>query len=267
MTKILDDIVAYKQQEIAALKQQKTEASLIAELETLTDAPRGFMRALRDCRDRGGVAVVAEIKRASPNQGLLREQFMPELLAQECVQYGASCLSVFTDTHFFYGDVAYLSAVKKAVPVPVLRKDFIISRYQILESRLLGVDCILLIVAILTDEQLQEFVVLAHDLGMDVLIEIHDENDLKRALNVPVRTLAINNRNPEDFNASLEKSAQLRQQLPKDYFVISESGINTHADVVYLLNCGLDAVLIGGALMSAESAGEALHHLIYGKED
>lgn len=259
---ILDEIVAHKRQEIEAQKTLIDEEVLVAHLYTLTDSPRQFMHHLRRVHNMEQPAVIAEIKKASPSAGVIREDFDVPSLAQSYAEGGACCLSVLTDKRFFQGNPLYLHQARQVVTLPILRKDFIIDSYQILESRILGADCILLIAAILSDEQLAEFTNLAHDLGMDVLIEVHNEAEFDRAVQLPVYAIGVNNRNLHDFSVSLETSLRLREKLPDNMFLISESGITTHEDVRRLQAADIHAYLIGGSLMKAANPGQALQELL-----
>lgn len=262
MTTILDNILAFKRQEVAERKQYLDEDALIARLEAVEEHPRGFFRALRDKAASGKAAVIAEIKRASPSAGVIREDFDPVQIARQYAAHDAACLSVLTDKKFFMGNDIYLRQVRQAVDLPVLRKDFIVDRYQILESRVLGADAVLLIVAALSDEALSEYTLLAHDLGMDVLVEVHDEQEFDRALQLPVRVIGVNNRNLHDFSIDLEISVRLQARLPADYILVSESGIRDHNDIQYLQQKGIQAFLVGSSLMKQPDPGEALASLM-----
>lgn len=261
---VLEKIITHKSQEVAIQKTLISEDTLIANIEASQDRPRGFMNALRESMALGGMAIIAEIKKASPSAGVIRKDFNPVEIAKSYAANGAVCLSVLTDQHFFQGNALYLHDVRAVVGLPILRKDFIIDRYQIIESRMLGADCILLIAAILNDDLLMEFTCLAHDLGMDVLVEVHDEIELARALKLPLHVVGVNNRNLHDFSISLETTIQLHKKLPEDWFLISESGIHCHDDVKYLQSVGVNAFLIGSVLMAADDPGKALNSLILG---
>lgn len=261
---ILEDICARKHEEVEVQKALISENTLIAHIAASRDEPRGFMNALRDMMSLGKPAVIAEIKKASPSAGIIREDFHPIDIAQQYASNDAACLSVLTDEHYFQGNALYLRDVRDAVSLPLLRKDFMVDRYQIVESRALGADCILLIAAALTDAQMAEFTRVAHDLGMDVLVEVHNEQEFDRALQLPVHAIGVNNRNLHDFSVDLSTSTTLQQKLPEDYFLISESGIDSHADIVSLQNAGINAFLVGGSLMKAENPGLALKQLICG---
>lgn len=259
---ILDEIVAYKRQELENQKQLIDAAALESHLYSLCDSPRPFMHQIRRFQNLGRPAVIAEIKKASPSAGVIREDFDVPSLAKSYADGGACCLSVLTDKQFFQGSPLYLQQARQAVLLPILRKDFIIDSYQVLESCVLGADCILLIAAILSDAQLREYTQLAHDLGMDVLVEVHDEVEFERAAQLPIFAIGVNNRNLHDFSLSLETSLRLQEKLPPDMFLISESGIMTSADIARLEAANIHAFLIGGSLMKEKNPGQALRHLL-----
>ncbi|SUO97415.1 indole-3-glycerol phosphate synthase TrpC [Suttonella ornithocola] len=261
---ILEDIVAYKRKEVDEQKKFIDEEYLIANIDLSPDQPRGFMRAISERHDSGRVAVIAEIKKASPSAGLIREDFQPKEIALAYAKHQATCLSVLTEKQFFQGSPLHFRQVRNVVDLPMLRKDFIIDRYQVIESRALGADCVLLIAAILTDQEMVAFTRLAYDLGMDVLVEVHNREELDRALALPIKAIGVNNRNLHDFSISLETSLKLYEQLPEDYLLISESGLSSHDDIVALQKAGIHTFLIGGSLMKAEHPGRALQNLIDG---
>lgn len=266
MSNILDRIVAHKREEVAGRKSRAGKQRLIERLNQSGDQPRGFFRALGAKNNSDEAAVIAEVKKASPSQGVIREAFYPAEIARAYQDAGATCLSVLTDQHFFQGNDRYLQEVREAVSLPVLRKDFVIDEYQIIEARILGADCILLIAAILDDAQLKAFTTLAHDLGMDVLVEVHDQAEFDRALTLPIRAVGVNNRNLRDFSVSREITLTLKKQLPKGYFLISESGFETHEDILEMQTHGVNSFLVGGALMKADDPGQALQELMKGKQ-
>lgn len=263
---VLEKIIAHKYQEVAAQKALVAEAQLIAQIEAVDDAPRGFMAMLQSCQARDGVAVIAEVKKASPSAGVIREDFHPVEIAKSYAANGAACLSILTDKSFFQGDDSFLHAVRQAVNLPLLRKDFIVDSYQIIQSRALGADCVLLIAAVLDDAQLLAFTRLAHDLGMDVLLEVHNAQEFERALRLPISAIGVNNRNLHDFSVSLETTLSLQKNLPEGWFLISESGIQSHEDILRLQAAGVTVFLIGGTLMAADNPGAALNNLILGSE-
>jgi indole-3-glycerol phosphate synthase len=265
MNDILNRILRRKAEEVKAAKQEVPERKLHT---ALADAPalRPFGKALRARIDAGKPAVIAEIKKASPSKGLIRADFDPAALAADYARGGASCLSVLTDRDFFHGAPEYLVAARKACDLPVLRKDFMIDPYQIVESRLLGADCVLLIVAALDDAKLQRLADDAWALGMDVLVEVHDAAELDRALQLlhaaRMPLLGINNRNLRNFETSLDNTISLMPKIPAGCVVISESGIFTRADVARLVAAHVHGLLIGESLMRQPSPGEALRQLI-----
>jgi indole-3-glycerol phosphate synthase len=224
-------------------------------------APRGFAAALRRKIADGHPAVIAEVKKASPSRGVIRSDFHPADIARSYAAGGAACLSVLTDMDFFQGADAYLREARDACALPVLRKDFTIDAYQIHEARALGADCILLIVAALDDAALAEFSALAHKLGMDVLIEAHDAQELERALATPARLIGINNRDLRTFETSLDITLALRDRVPADRLLITESGIHTRADVARMRAASVNAFLVGEAFMRADDPGAELQAL------
>lgn len=265
MTTILDKILAVKHEEVAAYKKHAHEAALLAQLDELEDAPRGFFAALQHKARQGQAAVIAEVKRASPSAGVIRQDFDPVWIARRYAEHGAACLSVLTDRRFFQGDDAYLRAIRAEVNLPLLRKDFVVDGYQVLQARVLGADAILLIVAALSDAQLMDYTQMAHELGMDVLVEVHDEAEFERALQLPVRVIGVNNRNLHDFSVDLQTSVRLQARLPAGYLLVSESGIRHHDDIRYLQDLGVQAFLVGSTLMAQDDPGAALHILIEGE--
>jgi indole-3-glycerol phosphate synthase len=257
---ILKKIVRRKREEIA-------ERSADTPLERLTEAlveagpPRGFAAALEDRIAAGQAAVIAEIKRASPSKGILREDFRPAQIARSYAAGGAACLSVLTDVDFFQGSDAYLQQARAACTLPVIRKDFIVDPYQVYEARAIGADCILLIVACLQDAPLKELSELAHRLGMDVLIEVHDRAELERALAVDNRLIGINNRNLRTFEVGLDTTLRMLELIPSDRLLVTESGIHTRDDVALMREHGVNAFLVGEAFMRAAEPGERLAEL------
>jgi len=218
-------------------------------------AVRGFFNALSTHLQLQQTAIIAEIKKASPSKGVLRKNFQPIEIARTYEENGAACLSVLTDEHFFQGNNVYLQAVHKACSLPILRKDFIIDPYQIYEARALGADCILLIVAALNDAQLEDLSGLAKHLGMDVLVEVHDREELERALYLRTRLIGINNRNLRTFETTLDTTIELVKFVPKQCIIVSESGISTPEDIAKLRAVGVHSFLIGEAFMKAEDPG------------
>lgn len=257
MSDILQRIVAVKREEVAAAKARRGVAALQAAARE-QPAPRGFEAALRGAVAAGRPAVIAEIKKASPSKGVLRERFVPAEIAASYARHGAACLSVLTDEPFFQGSPAYLAQARAACALPALRKDFIVDEYQVHESRALGADCILLIVACLDDAQLADFESCAHALGMDVLVEVHDEAELERALRMKTPLVGVNNRNLRTFEVSLDTTLSLRPRLPGGRLLVAESGILVQADVQRLRAASVDAFLVGEAFMRAPDPGQAL---------
>ena len=249
---ILERIVAAKRTEVAAARKRAPEVKLDA-------APpvRDFIAALRAKRP----AVIAEIKRASPSKGLLRSNFDPAAIAKSYEKGGAACMSVLTDKEFFQGAAEHLSAARGACALPVLRKDFLIDPYQVFESRALGADCVLLIAACLEDRQMRELEALARSVGMAVLVEVHDGEELERALKLDTPLLGINNRNLRTFETRLETTLELLPRVPHDRLVITESGILSRADVARMRQRGVEAFLVGEAFMRARDPGAELKAL------
>ena len=231
----------------------------------VADAPpvRGFAEALARRIAVGEPAVIAEIKRASPSKGVLREDFRPAEIAASYAGGGAACLSVLTDLDFFQGSDAYLKEARAACDLPVIRKDFIIDPYQVVEARVIGADCVLLIAACLDDRRLADLSALAQDLGLDVLVEVHDAEELARALAVPGRLIGINNRNLRTFEVSLETTLGLLDEIPPDRILVTESGILGVDDVALMRGRGVDAFLVGEAFMRAPDPGAELKRLFF----
>ena len=253
----LEKILAHKREEVAARKRQRPTSAL---REQAYDAPptRGFAASIRARIDAGAPAVIAEVKKASPSKGIIRADFDPEAIARSYAAGGATCLSVLTDEHFFQGHDSYLVAARDAVGLPVLRKDFVIDEYQLLEARVLGADCILLIVAALDIIQLTVLYHTAKGLGLDILIEVHDESELAAALSLSPTLLGINNRNLKTFETSLETTYQLLSEVPGNVVVVTESGIASRQDVVDMRSRGVNAFLVGEAFMREDDPGAAL---------
>ena len=256
-TTILDRIIARKRQEVAARSAQTSLPDLQARLDDASPV-RGFAKALQDQVGRKQSAVIAEIKRASPSKGLLRADFQPAVHAAQYEAAGATCLSVLTDVDFFQGSDADFQAARGACALPVIRKDFMVDPYQIVESRVLGADCVLLIVAALSDSQLMDLSSEAHALGMDVLVEVHDGRELERALALPTPLIGINNRNLHTFQTRLETTLELLDAVPADRCLITESGILEAKDVQTMHDADIYGFLVGEALMREPNPGDAL---------
>lgn len=260
---ILQKILARKREEVAE-RSRNVPLNTLRERATQADAPRGFVATLRRRVAQGQAAVIAEIKKASPSKGVLRVDFDPPAIARSYEQGGAACLSVLTDVDFFQGADAYLQQARAACALPVLRKDFTLDPYQVVEARALGADCILLIVAALEDARLAELLGLAHELGMDVLVEVHDGEELDRALRLPAPLIGINNRNLRTFEMHLETTLDLLARIPADRLVVTESGIHTPEDVALMRRHQVHAFLVGESFMRADDPGERLAEL-FGK--
>lgn len=267
MTDILKKIIDVKHQEVAAAKRQEPETMLrdMLAAQPTHQKPRGFYRAMQASIAKGRVAVISEIKRASPSKGLLRDPFDPGAIAQSYEANGASCLSVLTDEQFFQGHFSHLLQARAACSLPVLRKDFIVDPYQLLQARAWGADCVLLIAAALSNGQLSELEAQAQDLGMDVLLEVHDAEELERGLaSCKTALVGVNNRNLRSFETRLETSLNLLPALPADRLLVTESGILQPDDAQRMHDQGIRAFLVGEAFMRAPDPGLALASL-FGK--
>jgi indole-3-glycerol phosphate synthase len=260
MSDILNKIVAVKREEIAEAINRKPLAAMRKDAESRV-LTRDFVGALRAKIAAGQPAVIAEIKKASPSKGVLRADFIPADIAQTYAEHGAACLSVLTDKQFFQGSIDYLKQARASCSLPVLRKDFMVDAYQIYESRVMGADCILLIAACLDDAQMKALEALALSLDMAVLVEVHDEAELERALRLKTPLVGINNRNLQTFEVSLETTLGLLGKVPADRLLVTESGIATPADVQRLREAKVNAFLVGEAFMRAEDPGAALQQL------
>jgi len=259
---ILDRILQRKIEEIAVAKQQYPLDRLRQQL-TAASAPRGFIQSLRDKQSGGLSAVIAEIKKASPSKGVIREDFDPVQIAKSYANGGAACISILTDRDFFQGHDDYLVAARNACLLPVIRKDFIIDPYQVYEARVLGADCILLIVAALEDRILKDLYRLSGELGMDTLVEVHNQRELERAMPLGLDMLGINNRNLHTFETSLSTTLDLLQQIPESCLVVTESGIHGSEDVRLMRDHGVNSFLVGEAFMRAEDPGKELQALFF----
>ncbi|MCB1738353.1 MAG: indole-3-glycerol phosphate synthase TrpC [Gammaproteobacteria bacterium] len=257
---ILKKIIARKWQEIAERGVQVGIPALIEQAKR-ADTPRGFVDAIRTKLAAGQSGVIAEIKKASPSKGVLRENFCPADIARSYAEHGAACLSVLTDADYFQGHESYLQQARAACALPVIRKDFIVDAYQVHEARAIGADCILLIVAALEDQQMADLAGLANELGMDVLIEVHDGEELTRMLPLNQTLVGINNRNLRTFETSLDTTIDLLGRIPDDRIVVTESGILGPEDVATMRAHDVNAFLVGEAFMRAPDPGERLGEL------
>jgi len=254
---VLRKIIARKWEEIAERKAQVSLEKLKASA-ALQPPVRGFVKAIENKIAEGKAGVIAEIKKASPSKGVIREHFVPAELARSYEQGGAACLSILTDVDFFQGADVYLQQARAAVSLPVIRKDFLVDEYQIYEARAMGADCVLLIVSALTAEKLTELNSLAQSIGLDVLVEVHDEAEVDIALELPNKLIGINNRNLHTFEVTLETTYKLLNKIGSDRIVVTESGILAPADVQAMRSKNVNAFLVGEAFMRADDPGVAL---------
>jgi indole-3-glycerol phosphate synthase len=257
MSNILDRIVAVKWQEVAAARARVGEGAL-RDQAAAQGAPRGFAAAMRAKVAAGQPAVIAEIKKASPSKGVIRQHFVPADIAASYASHGAACLSVLTDEQFFQGHADFLRQARAACSLPALRKDFMVDPYQVLEARAMGADCILLIAACLSDAQMAELEAYALELGLDVLVEVHDGDELDRALRLQTPLLGINNRNLKTFEVTLDTTLGLLPRVPAGKLLVTESGIGNRADVQRMRAADVQAFLVGEAFMRADDPGAAL---------
>jgi indole-3-glycerol phosphate synthase len=260
MSDILQRIVAVKRDEVAQARRRCGLAELQAQAAAASPA-RGFAAALRARVEAGSPAVIAEVKKASPSKGVLREHFVPADIARSYESGGAACLSVLTDERFFQGCAAYLQQARESCSLPVLRKDFLIDPYQVVEARAMGADCVLLIAACLDDGLMSELEACATEQGLDVLVEVHDGDELERALRLKTPLIGVNNRNLRTFEVSLDTTIGLLPRVPGDRLLVTESGILARADVQRMRSAGVHAFLVGEAFMRAPDPGQALRDL------
>jgi indole-3-glycerol phosphate synthase len=261
MSDILERIIDVKRQEIQAAQLSAPLEAL--RLEASARDHRDFVGALRAKHAAGQAAVIAEVKKASPSKGVLREHFVPADIARSYAQHGAACLSVLTDVQFFQGSTAYLEQARAACNLPVLRKDFIIDPYQIVEARAMGADAILLIAAALETSQMQDLEAFAHSLGLAVLVEVHDKQELMEALTLKTPLMGINNRNLRTFETSIETTIGMLDLIPDDRIVVTESGILARADVERLREMDVNTFLVGEAFMRADEPGAELARMFF----
>ena len=259
---ILKRIVARKFEEVIACKAAVSGDELLACI-AQADEPRGFHAAIKNKIAAAQPAVIAEIKKASPSKGVIRENFEPADIAKSYEQGGAACLSVLTDQDFFQGHNDYLQAARAACALPVIRKDFMVDKYQVAEARAINADCILLIVGALSDDKLHELNAFALQLGMDVLVEVHDELELHRALELSPTLLGINNRDLRTFDVSLNTTLNMLSQVPDNVTLVTESGILDSADVKTMRDADINAFLVGEAFMRADDPGQSLKQLFF----
>ncbi|SCZ61422.1 indole-3-glycerol phosphate synthase [Thiohalomonas denitrificans] len=258
---ILKKIIARKAEEVAERVRQVPLGLLAERIESTAPERRDFVAAIEARLAAGGPAVIAEVKKASPSQGVIREDFHPDIIAASYERGGAACLSILTDIDFFQGADEYLRQARAACSLPVLRKDFIIDPYQVYEARSIGADCILLIAAALGDDQMSELAGTARERGMDVLVEVHDAEELARTLPLQLPLVGINNRDLRTFETRLETTLELLDTIPDDRIVVTESGIHTGEDVRLMRNHGVNTFLVGEAFMRAEDPGKKLAEL------
>ncbi len=249
--------------------EENAERSLKVNMDELhrraeaADKPRGFIQSMRNKIEAGDAAVIAEIKKASPSKGVMRENFIPADIAKSYADNGAACLSILTDEDFFQGSEQYLVEARAACNLPVIRKDFIIDPYQVLEARAMSADCILLIVSALDDASLHGLLAQANQLGMDVLMEVHDEDEMRRALKTDCKLIGVNNRNLRTFETSLDTTLRMLPMVPDDRLLVTESGIHTVEDVSLMRESQVNAFLVGEAFMKVEEPGEKLAELFF----
>ena len=264
MHDILQRILARKRGEVDERRARMPLTELRARIDDASPA-RGFADALRARIERGEPAVIAEVKKASPSKGVIRAEFDPAAIARRYEAGGAACLSVLTDVDFFQGADEYLVASREACTLPVLRKDFVVDEYQLHEARALGADAVLLIAAALDDAQLAGFAALAAELGLDALAEVHDATELERVLRLPLPLVGVNNRDLRTFGVSLDTTLALKDRLPADRVLVTESGIAAPADVARMRDAGVHAFLVGEAFMREADPGEALRRLFFAR--
>ena len=259
---ILKKIIVHKREEVIAAKASASISELNSRIRDLEDIPRGFERHLREAIASNWTAIIAEIKKGSPSKGIIRADFDPLEIATIYQNNGATCLSVLTDEKFFLGHLRYLALIREAVSLPLLRKDFICDQYQIYEARAAGADAILLIAAMLDLNQLRDFFSVAQEIHLDVLLEVHDEAEMEKALQSDCTLIGVNNRNLRTFETDLGTTARLARMMPSNRLLVAESGMNSRADIVRLRSDGAGAFLIGESLMREDDIGTKLQELL-----
>lgn len=259
---ILKKIIAHKQDEVASAKASAPVSELKSRIGDLEDVPRGFERHLREAIVSNWTAIIAEVKKGSPSKGIIRENFDPLEIAETYQSNGATCLSVLTDEQFFMGHIRYLALIRETVSLPLLRKDFICDPYQIYEARAAGADAVLLIAAMLDLDQLRDFHAVAQEIQLDVLLEVHDEAEIEKALKTDCTLIGVNNRNLRTFSTDLNTTGRLAGMLTADRLLVTESGINSRADIVRLQTDGAKAFLIGESMIREADIGAKLRELL-----
>ena len=259
---ILKKIIVHKQAEVAAAKAASTLSELKVRISDMEDVPRGFERHIREASASGWTAIIAEVKKGSPSKGVIRDDFDPLEIASIYQDNGATCLSVLTDEHFFLGHLRYLALIRETVALPLLRKDFICDPYQIYEARAAGADAVLLIAAMLEQNQLHDFHAVAKEINLDVLLEVHDETEMEKALATDCTLIGVNNRNLRTFEMDLGTTARLARMMPPDRLLVTESGINNREDIERLATDGAQAYLIGESMMRETDIGRKLRELL-----
>ena len=261
MANILVNICDEKRKHVAKQKMKNSEAKLLKEIRK-NDPPRGFLSALKAAKNKKEIGLIAEIKRASPSKGIIRKDFNPAKLAKSYKSGGATCISVLTDKPFFQGSDLFLKQTRETTDLPIIRKDFIIDPYQIVESRVIGADCILVIMACVDDSEASDFTTTAHELGMDVLIEVHTPFELERASKLSPELIGINNRNLKTLEVKLDMTEKLAPMVNKSSIVVSESGIYSHSDIMRMQKLGVNSFLVGESLMRENDVETATKRLL-----
>lgn len=259
---VLDKIMAHKAEEVAYVKRQISLADVIAKADDTPDC-RGFVAALEASLAENRSAVIAEVKKASPSKGVIRADFKPALIAESYQKYGASCLSVLTDAEFFQGSAEYFAQAREACTLPMLRKDFMLNEYQVYEAKAMQADCILLIVAALEDGLMQDLAGRSLELGLDVLVEVHNAQELERGLRLDMPMIGINNRNLRDFSTSLNTTIDLLDSIPEGIVVVTESGIHAPQDIALMREHKVNSFLVGEAFMRADEPGQRMADLFF----